>query len=146
MIPYAESSAVLAWILGQPDEEAVFAILSAAPRVCCSALTVFECDRSLARAVATGERTRSDAGRARDLLTSVLPRWEVADISAEALQEARRPFPKEPIRSLDAIHLGTALLLRRDIPGLAVVTLDRRVAENAALLGFEVLPRDPAAR
>ena len=49
-------------------------------------------------------------------------------------------FPKEPVRTLDAIHLCTAMRLRPDLPALTVLTLDVRVRENALALGFQVIP------
>lgn len=52
----------------------------------------------------------------------------------------RRSFPLEPIRSLDALHLGAALFVRTTVPDLRVLTLDKRVSDNARLLGFPVEP------
>lgn len=49
-------------------------------------------------------------------------------------------FPVELIRSLDAIQLATALVLRNIQPDLRILSLDRRVRENAAALGFEAVP------
>lgn len=42
------------------------------------------------------------------------------------------------MRTLDAVHLGTILLLRQSIVDLEVLTLDERVRENAALPGLAV--------
>jgi hypothetical protein len=51
---------------------------------------------------------------------------------------ASRPFPVEPIRTLDAIHLATAEALG-DAPALlAIVTRDLRLRENATALGYFV--------
>jgi hypothetical protein len=40
------------------------------------------------------------------------------------------------VRTLDAIHLASALFLRESFPGLVMLTADERVGANAALLGF----------
>lgn len=56
------------------------------------------------------------------------------------IDRATRPFPIEPVRTLDALHLGTALLARSAAPGLRLLTLDQRVRENGQRLGFETLP------
>lgn len=48
----------------------------------------------------------------------------------------------EPIRSLDAIQLATVLVLRDIQPDLRILSLDRRVRENAVALGFEILPAE----
>ena len=52
------------------------------------------------------------------------------------------PFPGEPIRALDAIHLATALVIRDIYPDLRVLSLDQRVRQNAVALGFEVVPAE----
>lgn len=56
------------------------------------------------------------------------------------MERARRPFPVEPIRTLDALHLASALVARSAEAGLMLLTLDQRVRENAQRLGFETLP------
>jgi hypothetical protein len=58
----------------------------------------------------------------------------------DVLEAAKRPFPNEPVRTLDAIHLASALLARSAISGLALLSLDLRVRAAAAALGFKVLP------
>jgi hypothetical protein len=57
-------------------------------------------------------------------------------ITDKVLTRAARPFPAEPIRTLDAIHLATLETLG-DAPALlTVVTRDLRVRENATALGY----------
>ena len=58
---YAESSAVLAWLLGEDAAPRVRELLSKAELVIASDLTLLECDRVLIRAVAFGEV--DEAGR-----------------------------------------------------------------------------------
>jgi hypothetical protein len=41
------------------------------------------------------------------------------------------------VRTLAAIHLGSALFLREALPDLALVTADERVRANAHALGFD---------
>ena len=64
----------------------------------------------------------------------------VAAVSEEVLAGARRAFPVEPVRTLDAIHLASALLLRHSVPDLVVVTTDDRIRANASQLGFVIFP------
>ena len=49
-----------------------------------------------------------------------------------------RPFPIEPIRTLDAVHLATAELLEEPPQLVTIVTRDARVRENAKALGYAV--------
>ena len=59
-------------------------------------------------------------------------------VTEKILTRAGRPFPVEPIRTLDALHLATAEALG-DPPALVIIiTRDLRVRENAAALGFPV--------
>jgi predicted nucleic acid-binding protein len=142
LIPYADSSAVLAWILGQKNGNEAHSAFSRSPTVFCSELTLFECERGLRSREGTGDLDAADAEYAQSLLSSVVQAWTPVPLSGDVLAFGRRSFPREPVRSLDAIHLGTALFLRERHLDLAVVTLDRRLAENAALLGFRVLPAE----
>ena len=52
---YAESSAVLAWLLGEETGHSVRQVLQHAELVMASDLTLVECDRVLIRATATAE-------------------------------------------------------------------------------------------
>ena len=137
---YAESSAVLAWLLG--DEGGIDAreSLSAAGLVLTSDLTLIECDRVLHRAAALGTLSEAEALARRTLLSTAAEHWAVFAIDGEMAQRARRPFPREPLRTLDAINVAAALVIRGVVPGLQYLTLDERIRGNAVELGFEVVP------
>jgi predicted nucleic acid-binding protein len=137
---YAESSAVLAWLLDQPQGAAVAAALAAADLVLASDLTVVECDRVIVRAVALGELHESDADDRQARLNAVSARWTLLGLDEEILERARRPFPREPVRTLDALHVASALTARKAVPDLAMLSLDVRVREVAASLGLPLLP------
>lgn len=62
--------------------------------------------------------------------------WTAVEISADVRARASRRFPVEPIRTLDAIHLATALELLRVVQELQVLSLDRRVVDNLEPLGL----------
>lgn len=106
-----------------------------------SCLTLIECDRSLIRAVATHALSETVAAERRALLARTAEHWVVFDLDGDLITRARQPFPAEPIRTLDAIHLATAALVRSMVPALAVLSLDRRVRGSARQMGFEVLPQ-----
>jgi predicted nucleic acid-binding protein len=61
-------------------------------------------------------------------------------VDEEVVERARRPFPKEPVRTLDALHLACALVARCAAPGLVLLTLDQRLRENAVRPGFRTAP------
>ena len=54
------------------------------------------------------------------------------------LARVRRPFPVEPVRTLDAVHLATTELLGEPPPLITVITRDVRVRQNAEALGYRV--------
>lgn len=137
---YAESSAILAWLLDEPAASAVRHHLAATEIILASDLTLIECDRVLARAVALGELSEAEAADRRGILAAAAAHWQVMRIAPEVVERSRRPFPAEPIRTLDAIHLASALLGRATIAGLRLLSLDDRVRRNGLRLGFEIVP------
>ena len=137
---YAESSAVLSWLLDEPEGPAVAESLGSAGLVVTSDLTLVECARALLRAQTTGELSASQASDRRRILEEAAEAWSFVELNAQVLELARHPFPADPLRTLDALHLATALTTRFAVPGLRVLSLDRKVRESAAGLGFRVLP------
>lgn len=140
LILYAESSAVLAWLLGEASRGRVRDAIAEAELVIASDLTLLECERSLIRGVATGVLTEPAARERHAALSRMGARWRLMPISREVIDRARRPFPTEPLRSLDAIHLASAMLAADGEPQLAVLSLDRRIRASAVALGLLTLP------
>ncbi|MGH9816070.1 MAG: type II toxin-antitoxin system VapC family toxin [Candidatus Acidiferrales bacterium] len=137
---YAESSAVLAWLLGEGTGDAVRDVLQRAEVVMSSDLTLVECDRVLIRATATGEIDEAAAADRRAHLNAAAGHWHVWRVSSEIVERARRPFPNEPIRTLDAIHLASALAARSAVPGVEFLSLDDRIRRAGKQLGFRLQP------
>ena len=141
---YAESSAVLAWLLGDEGGDDARERLSTAGLVLASDLTLIECDRVLHRAAALGALSEAEVLERRTLLSTAAEHWVVFPIDAEMAERARRPFPREPVRTLDALHIAAALVIRRLTAGLRLLSLDERIRRNAIELGFEVVPDEVA--
>jgi predicted nucleic acid-binding protein len=137
---YAESSAIVAWLLGEEAEPRVRKALRTADLVMASDLTLVECDRVLIRAVALGEISEGDAADRRAHLTEAAARWNVLRISPEIVERARHPFPGEPIRTLDALHLASALAARAAVAGIELLSLDDRIRASGRQLGFRLQP------
>jgi predicted nucleic acid-binding protein len=108
--------------------------------VVASDLTFIECDRILIRRQATGSLTDAGVDRLRRRLTATAAHWSVLRIEREIVERARRPFPGEPIRTLDAIHLASALVARAALEDFALLSLDERVRSSGRALGLQVLP------
>lgn len=62
------------------------------------------------------------------------------DGGRRGVERAEGEFPIEPIRTLGALHLASALVLRDALPDLVVLSTDERLRANALELGFAVLP------
>ncbi len=137
---YAESSAILNFLLGEPGSDAVATALANAESVVVSELTLAETHRTLLRARAMGKLDDEQIEQARAELEQVGLGWSLQRLDAQTYLRLRRPFPLEPIRTLDALHLAGALAARREIPEIRLLSLDRRVRDNARELGFEVEP------
>ena len=136
---YAESSAVLAWLLGEPAGERARRALADAELVIASDLTLIECDRVLIRAHTRDEISEAEMSDRRAVLNAAAAHWQVLRIDMEVVERARRPFPAEPIRTLGALHLASALAARSVVPGLALLTLDERIRAVGRHLGFHIL-------
>lgn len=137
---YAESSAVLAWLLDEDPAPGIRRLLAGADLVVASDLTLIECDRVLQRAVNIGDLTEAEAADRHAHLVTVATRWHVLRIGAEIVERARQPFPGEPIRTLDAIHLSSAVVARAATAGIQLLSLDDRVRRAGTRLGLQVVP------
>jgi len=133
---YLESSGVLAWLLGQARGREVSSAVDAARAVLTSELTYVEIERALVRAQTQAVLDEGDGRRLRGLLRRVRASWMSMAVSEKVLARAGRPFPVEPVRTLDAIHLATALEFTEGFHDLRVLSLDRRIVENARALGI----------
>jgi predicted nucleic acid-binding protein len=138
---YAESSAVLAWLLGEEAGYRVREVLRRAALVTASDVALLECDRVLIRAVTLGEIDEATAADRRVLLNAAAAHWHLWRVSSEIVDRARRPFPVEPVRTLDAIHLASALAVRSAVPGIELLSLDDRIRQSGKQLGFRLQPK-----
>ena len=135
-VRYIESSALVAALL--EHDAGALRSLRARVRQVTSALTLAEAARAIVRA-RVGERLTPDAERA---AVRALRRFEhrcyIVAITDDVLARVRRPFPVEPVRTLDAVHIATAESLGEPPALMTIVTRDDRVRENARALGYAV--------
>ncbi len=141
MTLYAETSAILRWLLGESDGEQQRLWLAEASRVVTSRLTLIEVQRVLRRADREGRITSAQSADLQAIFARAAATWSILELVPDVARRAGEGFPQEPVRTLDAIHLASALFLRHSIPELTVLTSDERIRSNAALLGLDVSPR-----
>lgn len=140
MILYAESSAVAAWLLLEDSAPVVREALAGAEAVIASDLTHLESDRALRRAVELKRLTEAEAMVRRGILGRTAAGWSWMRLSPDVMARARATFPLEPVRTLDAIHLASALAALPALRRLAMLSIDDRIRRNAAALGLTVVP------
>jgi predicted nucleic acid-binding protein len=139
-IVYAESSAVLCWLLGEPGHQRILEELSNARQVVTSTITAIECARALTRARLTNRLKPAEELAGLRLLDEAAAAWNVLDISDQVAARARGEFPREPIRTLDALHLATASVFVDALGSLVMLSLDDRVRENAKAMNLALAP------
>jgi len=137
---YVETSALLSWLLGDPDGDAVRRILDDAPVVLISRLTLVEAARGLLRAEHELRISAAERHTLTGMLAAASAGWFRLAMADAICERAERPFPVEPVRTLDALHLASALTALEVYPDLAVLTFDDRVMANARSLGLPVIP------
>jgi predicted nucleic acid-binding protein len=133
---YLESSAVVAWLFNEVTAGAVIRAINEAEIVVTSELTIVEAERAIHRAVAGRLVKEASAHKLRALLARERSKWITMSLTTDVLTRAGRAFPVEPLRTLDAMHLATALALSEAFPELTILALDRRLVANAAALGI----------
>ncbi len=133
---YIESSALIAAIL--EGDAAARASIRAQGQPVTSALTLAESSRAVLRARLSGRITAQQERAAILTLQRFARRCHVVSVTDAILAHAGRPFPMEPIRTLDAIHLATAEALGDPPALLTIITRDLRVRDNATALGHPV--------
>jgi predicted nucleic acid-binding protein len=131
-----ESSALVSALL--EHDTAALKPLPAGTQHVTSALTLAEAGRAIIRARATARLTAAEEQAAVRALRTFERRCFILDVDRAVLARVRRPFPIEPIRTLDALHLATIELLGEAPQLVTIVTRDVRVRDNARALGYIV--------
>lgn len=135
---YVESSAVLAWLLREAPGIRVRSTLTGASQVVTSQLTLIECRRALHRYQRDGRISEAGALAARRMLDEAAEQWIIMDLVGDVTRRAGEPFPEEPLRTLDALHLASALVFHEALENLQLLTLDDRLARSARALGLDL--------
>jgi len=135
-VRYIESSALVAALL-EHDLAALKSVRIRGRQVT-SALTIAETARAILRARAAARLTADEERAAVRALRRFERRCYLVAVTDSVLARVRRPFPLEPIRTLDAVHLATAELLGEPPQLVVIVTRDARVRDNAHNLGYAV--------
>jgi predicted nucleic acid-binding protein len=124
-IAYVDASALVKLVLDEPDAAPMRHWYVESERISTSQIGAIETHRAVARKAA-------DTSRVETILRSV-----VIVALDPSIAHVAAALPPSSLRSLDAIHLATALAVHGDID--AFVTYDDRLAEAARALGLPVV-------
>ena len=124
---YLDSSALVKLVVTEPESSALVEFLRSRSDRVSSAVALAEVPRALRR----GGFGANERRRSRD----VMARIALVDVDRRILAAAAALDPPG-LRTLDAIHLATALAVREDLE--ALVTYDRRLAAAAERAHLEV--------
>jgi len=132
---YFDSSVVLRVVLGERGRLKEWSRTSEAVT---SEVTRVECLRALDRLRLEGGMVDREVARQRATALSMLTGFELVRVNRAVLERAADPFPVR-IRTLDALHLASALLVRARFPALRFATHDVDLGVAAAAEGLPVI-------
>lgn len=132
---YFDSSVLLRVVLGERGRLKEWSRTSSAVT---SEITRVECLRALDRLRLEGGMVDRDLARRRATVLSMLAGFELVRLNRAVLERAAEPFPVR-IRTLDALHVASALMVRPRFPALRFATHDVDLGVAAAAEGLPVL-------
>lgn len=135
MNAYVDSSVVLRVVLGEKKRLSTWTRIT---RPATSELCRVECYRVLDRLRLAHALDDDEVAERREGVDSLLEGFDIVTLDRRILRRAAEPMPTT-LGTLDAIHVATALALRRGASSLAVTTHDDAMRTAARALGFRVL-------
>lgn len=124
---YLDSSAIVKLIVLEQETSALLSFLAGHPERASSVLVRVEVLRALRRAgVSASQRRRA---------VDVLARIALLHVEDDILESAAE-LESADLRSLDAIHIATALSIKEELTG--VVTYDERFSSAAKRMGLSI--------
>jgi uncharacterized protein len=132
---YVDSSVLLRVALGEDDALPEWGQIR---EPISSELIRIECLRTLDRARLQGRLDEPVLARVRADVLEIIDTFALIRLDDRIKARAAEPFPTS-IRTLDALHLASALAMRAAAAGLSMATHDRELAIAAESLGFKVI-------
>lgn len=129
---YVDSSAVLRAVLERGLTPSVEDRLAAADLLITSRLSLVETARAFLRLRRLAERPEALIADVERTVRAVWRECGIWELTREVCDLAEAVAPGYSLRSLDAIHLATFALARREIRDLSLLTTDRRLEEAAS--------------
>jgi predicted nucleic acid-binding protein len=119
----------------EEGSEQVRALCAEADALGVSVLVLPELISTLCRLVREGRLSSDDYQSIKSAVQADLADADLCDLSQDVFDQALRCLEGHPLRTLDALHVGSALVYQPDL----FVSADRRQAEAAGHEGLAVL-------
>lgn len=130
-ILYLDSAAILRPVLEQGFSPDIEKRINDADVLITSRLSLVETARAFLRVRLLGERSEAVVAHAEREVMALWRRCEMWELTREVCERAELVAPRTLVRSLDALHLATFAIARREIDDLEFLTADRRLQEAA---------------
>ena len=130
-ILYLDSSAILRPVLEQGFSPDVEKRINDADVLITSRFSLVETARAFLRVRLLGERPEAAVADAEREVAVLWRRCEIWELTREVCELAELVAPRAIVRSLDALHLATFAIARREIEELDFLTADRHLQAAA---------------
>jgi hypothetical protein len=136
---FVDSSVVVSAVLERGLSGAAARAISKAKALIVSRLALVETARALLRARLL-HRIDDDAfASAEEDVAVFFSRCEIWEVTRRICADAGVLAPDLPLRTLDAIHVATALTARKRIPSIRLLTVDARMRDAAETVGLRLV-------
>jgi uncharacterized protein len=132
---FFDTSALTKRYVEEVGSEEVRALCAEADTLGVSVLVLPELISTLCRLVREGRLSSEDYRSLKSAVQADLSDADLCDLSQDAFEKTLRCLERYPLRSLDALHVGSALVYQPDV----FVSADRRQAKAAGREGLAVV-------
>lgn len=136
---YYDTSALVKQYLQEAGSKLVLELLKSGEKVYTASLTYAETHAAFSRRTREGRLTRETTKRLALRFDKDWESYDIVVLSENVFRLARQMLYRHPLRSADAIHLASALLLARTSPrsSWSFVCADGRLCDAAKSEGFQ---------
>lgn len=128
-VSYLETSTFLQVVFQETGWEESRKKIENSDRLISSRLLRVEVGRALLRLRLNNAQDELAASELTSRCDSLFAAIDLVEISSEVCMRAERVFPAQLLRSLDAIHIATYLLLKEKFGGLEMLSHDRIIRQ-----------------
>jgi uncharacterized protein len=138
-VRYYDTSALVKQYLQEAGSKLVLELLKSGEKVYTASLTYAETHAAFSRRTREGRLTRETTKRLARRFDKDWESYDIVVLSENVFRLARQMLYRHPLRSADAIHLASALLLARTSPrsSWSFVCADGRLCDAAKSEGFQ---------